>query len=302
MLMDGLPSVQTSADRLRKAYLAATPRSYLFHDRSTVWHYTRMTKTIRALDRALHIIQTVAMSESSSLAELNEKTGIPKPTLLRLISTLIQRGYLRQSVIDGRYRASISLPETEAQSVSQELVLLADKAMPHALALTDKIGWPSDIHMRADHFMSLVDTTRSVSPFMVSQKEKNQRLSLYGSATGLACLAWMPRDRVQRLFWDTKPDMLWRPQRFNLSWSRLVEVMEATTARGYAQRLTQHTGETPIDDGMHAIALPLFRKNVPIGAMNVLWPISYKNEAAFAAEYLSVVKDTADKINAALAA
>lgn len=260
-----------------------------------------MTKTIRALDRALLIIQTVAGADSCSLAEIHIRTGIPKPTALRLIRTLVQRGYLRQSIIDGRYRASINLPESQAEPVRPELVLLADKAMPHALALTGKIGWPSDIHLRAEHFMTLVDTTRSLSPFLVYQKVRNERISLYGSATGLACLSGMPRARVERLFFDTKPDFMWRPERFRLSWQRLSYILEETRARGYAKRLSPHTGETPINDGMRAIAVPLHRKGMPIGAINVFWPFVFKNEDAFAREHLADLKAIAARIDVALA-
>lgn len=272
----------------------------LFSNRSTLWQYTEMTKTIRVLDRALLIIQTVATSDSCALTDIHHRTGIPKPTLLRLIRTLVQRGYLRQSIIDGRYRASIILPESEAEPVPRELVLLADKAMPHALALTEEIGWPSDIHLRSEHFMTLVDTTRPMSPFHVYQKQYNQRLSLYGSATGLACLSRMPRDRVERLFFDPKPDFMWRPERFRLSWQRFCDILDETRERGYAKRLSQHTGEMPIDDGMRAIALPLRRKGAPIGAINVFWPFGYKTEEAFAQDHLDVMFATVGRIDAAL--
>lgn len=261
-----------------------------------------MTKTIRALDRALLIIKIVAANESCSLAEIHARTGVPKPTALRLIRTLVQRGYLRRSVIDGRYRASIILPESEAEPVSHDLVLLADKAMPHALALTKKIGWPSDIHLRAEYFMTLVDTTRSLSPFHVYQHERNQRISLYGSATGLACLSGMPRERVERLYWDIKPEFMWRPDRFHLSWQRLCDVMEEIRVRGFATRLSQHTGEMPLDDGMRAIAVPLHRGGMPIGAINIFWPFTFETEEAFANNHLADLKMAAARIDAALTA
>lgn len=268
--------------------------------RSTVWHYLRMTKTIRALDRALHIVETLARQESCSLADLHRLTELPKPTLLRLLKSLVARGYVRQSVIDGRYSASIILPDTTGHEVRPELVRLAELAMPHVVAMTRAIGWPSDLYFKDSHHMTLVDTTRPISPFHVPLQDRNARLNFFGSGTGLACLSVLPDAQIKALFNNTAPEMIWRPERFGLTWRRLQSVLEQARSNGYASRLSTAAGTNRRSDGMRSIAVALTGKNGPIGAINLLWPIAYKSERAFARDHLGTLQATARKIETEL--
>lgn len=170
-------------------------------------------------------------------SELHTLTKLPKPTLLRILKALVARGFVRQSVIDQRYRASIFLPNQSVKKIRPELVLLADKAMPHIVALTQKIGWPTDLLLLNANYMTLVDTTRPISPFHVPQYKGATNVNLFGSATGRACLSKMPEHRLKYLFNDVKPEITWRADRYGLSWSRLLESLAEVRKCGYAKRL-----------------------------------------------------------------
>lgn len=256
-----------------------------------------MTKTIRALDRALNIIQALSQRESCTLAELHILTKLPKPTLHRIVKELVTRGFVRKSVIDQRYRASIFLPNQSVKKISPELVLLADKAMPHIIELTQNIGWPTDLLLLNANYMTLVDTTRPISPFHVQQYMGSANMNLFGSATGLACLSRMPEHRLKKLFDDTKPEITWRADRYGLSWSHLLETLDEVRKRGYAKRLPWFSGVTaPLNDEMYSLAVPLLGKNGPIGAINLLWPTAFMSVEAFADKHLNELNAAADRI------
>ena len=43
--------------------------------------------------RALHVLEVLNRKTASSLGELHAATGLPKPTLVRMLDTLIAAGY-----------------------------------------------------------------------------------------------------------------------------------------------------------------------------------------------------------------
>ena len=66
-------------------------------------------KRIRAVDRALLVIEVLSQSRSCSLTELRQKTGLDNAGLLRILGTMIDRGWVRQLIVEKRYELSHSL-------------------------------------------------------------------------------------------------------------------------------------------------------------------------------------------------
>lgn len=60
-----------------------------------------MTKSIRALERGLRVIEALDRRKVASLAALARATDLPKPTLLRVLKTLIEKGWAYRRVNDG---------------------------------------------------------------------------------------------------------------------------------------------------------------------------------------------------------
>ena len=65
-------------------------------------------KRIRAVDRALLVIEVLSQSGSCSLTELRQKTGLDNAGLLRILGTMIDRGWVRQLIVEKRYELSQS--------------------------------------------------------------------------------------------------------------------------------------------------------------------------------------------------
>ena len=59
-------------------------------------------KRIRAVDRALLVIEVLSQSGSCSL-KLRQKTGLDNAGLLRILGTMIDRGWERQLIVEKRY-------------------------------------------------------------------------------------------------------------------------------------------------------------------------------------------------------
>ncbi|MDJ0627001.1 MAG: helix-turn-helix domain-containing protein [Rhodobacter sp.] len=256
-----------------------------------------MTLQNRSLDRGIAVIEALARGGAMSLADLHRATGLPKSTIRRLLATLTRRRFVHRSLADGRYRAAVTLPDLSAEPVPPRLALIADAALPRALELTAKMGWPSDIQVLDGIAMRIVDSTRPASPFHLYRGQINRRVSLWGSATGLACLAAMPDAEVERLHRETEGDTTWGLARFGMTLTEFLKERALAQARGYGARLAIYLGETVLDDALHAIAVPLTLNGAPVGGLSLLWPRSFKSVAEFADAHAGALRRTAAAIS-----
>ena len=196
-----------------------------------------MLKENRSLDRGIEILETLAREGAMSLADLHRATGLPKSTIRRLLQTLIQRKIVRRSLADQLYRTLLVFPDISGEVMPKGMLQMADAAIPRALALTQQIGWPSDIHIREARSMRIIDSTRQASNFHVEQGQINRQVSHFGSATGLACLAAMGDGEIAATYEALKTDRHWGPVRFGLDLATLMQRITEIRAQGYAERL-----------------------------------------------------------------
>lgn len=93
------------------------------------------TYQIRALDRGLDVLEAFSSAQPEmGIGEIASATGIPKPTIVRLLSVLAERGYVERDEASERYRIGVralelgsiylrsTSQETEAKPIIDELV------------------------------------------------------------------------------------------------------------------------------------------------------------------------------------
>lgn len=88
-------------------------------------------KTVRALERGLQVFRALDNNDGCSLQQLHSRTGMAKPTLLRLLLTLEQQGFVWRAIGDGLYRRKVVL--TESPHGSERLHALGEIAGPRIL-------------------------------------------------------------------------------------------------------------------------------------------------------------------------
>jgi DNA-binding IclR family transcriptional regulator len=124
---------------------------------------------IRAIERALTVLEVFSADRTKlSLDQLTEASGLSKPTVFRILSTLQSRKYVILDKEDGRYRlgsiflslasaalssldlAAIARPHlTELRNLSQATVLLG-ALMDDLLVYLDKIEGKGPVRLAAD--------------------------------------------------------------------------------------------------------------------------------------------------------
>ena len=147
-------------------------------------------KTIRALERGLNIMQILQTKGSATLNEIYKVSGLPRPTILRILRTLEGAGWVRRGLEDGFYRNSFKI-EGMVSSLDQT-DKLAEISTPYLDALCRKASWPSDLTVLSSSglCMELKETSRSLTPFLLNRDNIGHKINLPLSAVGRAYLAF----------------------------------------------------------------------------------------------------------------
>jgi IclR family mhp operon transcriptional activator len=254
----------------------------------------------RSLDRGLTILGALSMRGASSLKDLHAHTSLPKSTIRRILGTLIQRKVVRRSLSDRLYRTNVSLPLQRKQRLAQSEGWLVDCAVPHMIELTRSAGWSCDLHIFEGRKSRVIESTRPLSPFFQYERQIDLEVPVFASAAGLAVLAtWKDRD-VLKLVEEIGEDPVWGLQRFGMTSRQLLATLRRMRSLGYTTRVAHWRGQTPLADTLTAIAQPISRAGVAVGALAFLWPKGFLSAEQFAASHLDSLRRATKAISADL--
>ena len=259
-------------------------------------------KTINALERGLDVLRKLDERHGQSLAELHAATGIPKPSLLRILDTLEASGFAWRAIGDGRYRRRFAL--ILRPSLADELLAIGEIAAPFLENLRRKVIWPSDVLVFRDFRMELVETSRRQSTLSVAMYPLGYRVEMFLSAPGRAWLAFCSDAERETVLADAAlhPPMLQRSR--DLLRGGLADILDETRRLGYASRDPLFGGAddkdiSVIDDRLDAIAVPLMAGGRVLATMNLVWPRKYRLKEQIVREHLADLQETAASIAAA---
>ncbi|MFC7049311.1 IclR family transcriptional regulator domain-containing protein [Emcibacter nanhaiensis] len=227
-------------------------------------------KTVRALERGLDVLMEVQSSSGTSLNELHQKLGLPKPTLLRMLVTLSKSGLVWQRIADGTYHASaVSLARPKADLTSE----IAEIASPFMEELGHQVHLPSAIAVpRFDH-MTIVETN---SPLVQLQAAMlgpvGTKLSYIHTATGRAYLAHCDGDERDTLIERLRPANAGGEEE-----QALRHILDEVSSRGYSLRDPAHSWfdrnkQTVLRDGRRSMAVAVRLHGKPVASLNITCP------------------------------
>ncbi len=177
---------------------------------------------VQSIERAFGLLETMAdHGGTMGLSQLAQASGLPLPTIHRLVRTLVDLGYLRQEpsrqyVLGPRL---IRLGESSAH-------LLSVYARPHLSHLVDELAESANLAMLDGDqivYVAQVPSRHSMRMFT----EVGRRVAPHCTAVGKAILATMPPEQVRELLARTgmpqkTPATLNDPDALaaNLAWTR----------------------------------------------------------------------------------
>jgi DNA-binding IclR family transcriptional regulator len=184
---------------------------------------------VDAAAKALELLSVFSFREPRlSLADLATRTGIPRATAFRLLSTLEQSGFLAKD--HGAYQLGIKcfvLGNIVAGGLD-----LRETAHPHLVALRDSTRETTQIAI-LDHWQ-VVYLERMLSPFPIGvmRTRAGAILPAYCTALGKTMLAYMPDVEVEA--WAANQKFPALTSRTITSARRLLKELRVIRQRGYA--------------------------------------------------------------------
>jgi IclR family mhp operon transcriptional activator len=143
---------------------------------------------VEAVRRALNLLKAINELGIVSVGDLHRVTGIAKPTVVRMLETLMTEGYVARDNFFGGYRVT-----SHVQSLSSGFhgaPLIVEAARAWAVRLTQAILWPVGIGILEGDQISVKFTTAAISPWPHPVSSLNMRLDLTTSAMGRCYLAF----------------------------------------------------------------------------------------------------------------
>jgi IclR family mhp operon transcriptional activator len=230
-------------------------------------------KTIQALERGVQVLAALREMRAASLHDLHRGTGIPKPTLTRILYTLYQQGLVWQRMADGAFLPSHIMLQRGRLDDSAWLVEIASPVLE---GLCDRVMWPSVLSVpRLDH-MEVVETNSPLARYdELPAGPIGFRANVLRSASGRAYLAFCPdaeREAVLRRLRERDAaghELAHDP-------AAMRRILAAARRRGYSVRAPDfgsHYSKTrrEVDDGRNSIAMPIRAGGHVLGCVNLTW-------------------------------
>lgn len=231
-------------------------------------------KSINALARGLEVLHLLQSSGALTLADLHRLSGVPKASLLRILKTLLEQGFVWQRMVDDAWVPSFSLAEL-AGRMNRESQLV-EVASPILADLTAKIEWPSVLAVPRLTHMEVIETNAARAYFdHISLGPIGFEVNMLRSASGRAFIAFCEAPVREAIL-----EALRRSDRPGNRMARSPAYVEAllkeTRAQGFGLRDQDFgghydAGRSMADDGRESVGVPIRLGHHVPGTLNITW-------------------------------
>ncbi|HEV2575379.1 MAG TPA: DNA-binding transcriptional regulator [Beijerinckiaceae bacterium] len=187
---------------------------------------------VQSVVKTLELLAEVNRTSLATVGELHKRTGMPKPTIVRLLETLMAAGYVVRDERMRGYQVTSAVQRLSAGFHGAPLVIEA--ARPWATALTSQIKWPCAVCLLDRDAVVVRYSTIPDSPISPFHATLGYRLTLGGRALGRAYLLFCPEEERQilRAAMRTSSD----PENRSLTDDDLERLITQARFRGYTDR------------------------------------------------------------------
>ena len=220
-------------------------------------------QVVRSLVRGLDVLVCVNEHTPVGISQIVRHTALPKATVIRLLSTLRQAGYIAQQAGTGLYEP---LPAVRRLSSAWQPddTFLTEAA--HLLdAFGQRVSWPAELMMAESAAMTIRASNRNTSPIGLRMFEQT-RFPVLRSAGGLAWLAALPLTEREKTVIELSENET-GPGSAHERAAAAFAAIEQTQRQGYSV----HAYRAPVP-GLRAIgmALPMAAPRRSPGALVLL--------------------------------
>ena len=249
------------------------------------------TESIRSVERAIEVLQALNRRPLTTLHDLHRDTGLPKPSIVRVLRTLEAKGLAAQSSSYGAYQL-LGRVRSLASGFhhAPQIVEAAEGLM---IEFTRREGWPLSLALFDRDAMVVRACTIRFTTLSLEHAALDRRLSLLNHATGRAYLAFSARNEQAILL-----AILRGSQRPENAWAHDEQAVEAmiarTLERGFVLR------DPLCNPGSSTIAMPVFESGRVVATLGFTWIAAAMTVQQAVERYLPDLKDLGRTISARL--
>ncbi|EST38127.1 IclR family transcriptional regulator [Streptomycetaceae bacterium MP113-05] len=241
---------------------------------------------VQSLERAFDLLERMADAGGEvGLSELSGSSGLPLPTIHRLMRTLVACGSVRQQP-DRRYALGPRLIRL-GESASR---LLGTWARPHLARLVEETGETANMALLDGDevvYVAQVPSRHSMRMFT----EVGRRVLPHSTGVGKALLAWAPADEVRALL--ARTGMPAATDRTLTTPDAFLDALVSVRKAGYA------TDDNEQEIGVRCIAVPVPDAPTP-AAISISGPAGRLTDAA-TDTFVPLLREVARDVSTALA-
>lgn len=246
---------------------------------------------IRAVERAIDVLQALNRRPLSTLHDLHCETGLPKPSIVRLLRTLESKGLAAQSSSYGAYQL-LGGVKSLASGFHHEpqIVEVAEDIM---IDFTRQQGWPLSLALFDINAMVVRACTIRFTSLSLEHSSLNRRLSMVSRAMGRAYLAYSaPHEQaiLLAILKDSR-DPEDAPAHDAAAMARMIAEIRT---RAYAMR------DPLINPRSSTMAVPVHDNGRVVASLGFTWISAAMPERQAIERYLPRVVETAEAISDAL--
>jgi DNA-binding IclR family transcriptional regulator len=241
---------------------------------------------VRAVERALQIMGCFDDAHPErGISDIAQAVGLHKATAHRIVTTLVNYGYLERVEDGQKYRLGLELPNL-GYKVIRRMDLRRD-ALPYMKQFVEEWDETCDLSMFDQGQVFYVEILRGNRALTISAAV-GQRLAAHGTASGKAILAFLPAEQIETSL--SKPLHAYTEHTVT-SPEELRKQFEKIREQGYAEDYEEY------EAGVCAVAAPIFnRGGHVIAAIGTPSPTSRMTPQRMADMAVSI-KDAANAIS-----
>jgi IclR family mhp operon transcriptional activator len=206
------------------------------------------TGQVQSVVRAFELLEELNKHRVASLQALHHATGLPKPTIVRLLKTLGVMGFVVNDRRQGGYAVGSRVKGLSNGYNGDPLVIEASR--PWTLAFTAEHQWPLAVGVLDGPSVVVGFSTSGDSPVAPLQSFINRRLSLVSRAMGRAYLAYCPLSERRVLIELISREGSSEDKRA-LKRGEVDAMIRTVRRHGYAER------HPSLDPGSSTVAVPI---------------------------------------------
>jgi IclR family mhp operon transcriptional activator len=153
---------------------------------------------VTSVMRSLELLAILNRQRVSTIEHMHRLTSLPKPTIVRLLETMMAAGYVVRDTRGKGYQVTSQVGELSCGFHGAPQVVEAGR--PWAQELTRMFSWPAAIAVLDRNAMLVCYTTSGDSPIAPYHGLLHRHLGLITKALGLAYLAFCPAEERKLIY------------------------------------------------------------------------------------------------------